>query len=491
MKRLIIFLFLSTALSWMTSAKQVEERNAGKVAGNFFASRIDRNQFKTLPSPVLVYTASQKQAEKSNALPAFYIFNFSTPPGFVIVAADDAISPILAYSRESSFNTIEIPSNLAWWLEGYEMQITEVAAKDLKPAPAIKAEWEDLLADAPSASLKSADADDFLVKLLWHQNMPYNDDCPVVNVYEDRAPTGCVATAMAMIMKYHNYPAKGTGSNSYKSQYDTLTADFGNTTYPWDKMPDSLVSSSTTAEIEAVALLMYHCGVSFNINYGEKATSGRAAANKNSPDDICAENALKKYFGYDPNLRSVDRSDSTYEAWIKLLKTEIDAKRPILYSGMKYEKISPTKIDTSGHSFICDGYNSSNFFHFNWGWGPDDDNGFYKIDTSLKFPEEMDAIIGIQKNPLGVDDKEVNGMLIVYPNPSSGIVYLSNRSDKELIADLTVRNMLGRTVYSQQAASLGTDPYSIDLSGLDPGIYIVTLRDSMNQQSNIKLSIAR
>jgi len=473
MNRLIIFLFLSTALSWPAGAKQVEENTARTVAGNFFASRIDRNQFKTLPSPVLVYTAGQKQAEKSDGRPAFYIFNFLAPPGFVIVAADDAISPILAYSSESSFNAKDIPANLSWWLEAYEMQITEVAAKDLKPAPAVKSEWDVLLADASSASLKSADADDFLVKLLWQQNMPYNDDCPVVNVNEDRAPTGCVATAMAMIMKYHNHPAKGTGSHSYESQYGTLTADFGNTTYPWDKMPDSLVSSSTTDEIEAVALLMYHCGVSFDINYGEKETSGRAAARGHDRKDTCAENALKDYFGYDPKLRSVDRSDSTYEAWIKLLKDEIDAKRPVFYSGMKYEKISPTKIDTSGHSFICDGYNSSNFFHFNWGWGPGDDNGFYKIDTSLKFPEQMDAIIGIQKNPLGVDDKEVNGMLMAYPNPAIDEIFLQTTGGDIHISECILSAADGRHVL-EMVPYKQNKTYRIPVTSLPVGLYFIT-----------------
>ena len=486
MKRFFILFFISTGLSLLTFAKQVEENTARTVAGNFFASRIDRNKFTTLPVPSLVYTASQKQADKSNARPAFYIFNFSTPPGFVIVAADDAVSPILAYSRESSFNAKHIPANLSWWLEGYEMQITEVAAKDLKAAPAIKAEWEGLLTDALPASLKSADADDYLVKLYWNQSSHYNDLCPVVDGKKERAATGCVATAMAMIMKYHNCPAHGTGTHSYLSKYGILTADFGNTNYQWNSMPNSLETDSTSAEISAVATLMYHCGVSFDIHYDSSETSGRAAARNHDPNDTCAENALKKYFGYDPMLRSVDRSDSTYEYWIKILKDEIDAKRPVFYSGSKY-----TKKDTSGHSFICDGYNSSNYFHFNWGWGMNQGNAFYKIDTSLKFPDAMDAIIGIQKNPLGVDDKEMAGMLMVYPNPSAGIVYLRDPGAEGTNSEIAVSKLIGRTVFHEAGAILFSGTHSIDLSGLAPGIYIVTVSDNKNKQRNIKVSIAR
>jgi len=109
-----------------------------------------------------------------------------------------------------------------------------------------------------------------------------------------------------------------------------------------------------------------------------------------------------------------------------------------------------------------------------WGWG--------KVDAQKSVLEASKTV--------GTEESDASSTLIAYPNPSTGIVYLANRSDKGLIADITVRNMLGRTVYRQQAASVGTDPYRIDLSGLAPGIYIVTLRDNKNQQSNIKLSIA-
>jgi len=486
MKRLFILFFLSTAISLLTFAKQVEESTARKISGNFFASRVDRNQFTTRPVPVLVYMASQKQAEKSDARPAFYIFSFAAPKGFVIVAADDAVSPILAYSLESSFNAKDIPVNLAWWLEGYQMQITDAAAKGLKAAPAIKTEWDVLLSDVSNTSLKSADADDFLVKLYWNQNPHYNDLCPIVNSKKERSPTGCVATAMAMIMKYHNYPLKGTGTHSYMSKYGLLTVDFGNTTYQWNNMPNSLETDSTSAEISAVATLMYHCGVSFDIHYDSSETSGRAAARNNNPNDTCAENALKKYFGYDPNLHSVDRSDYTYENWIKILKDEIDAKRPVFYSGSKY-----TKKDTSGHSFICDGYNSSNLFHFNWGWGMNRGNGFFKIDTSLYFPDAMDAIIGIQKNPEGVDKKEMAGMLMAYPNPGRGIVEirLEKGSGKDL-QKTTITNMQGRNVYESYAKA-ENDRMSVDLSAKPQGNYIITLYYKSGEKVSCSLLITK
>ena len=124
MKKLYLLILLMTSISWMSSAKQVEMSTAQTVAGNFFANHIDRNQFTILPASTLVYSAGLNQAgqaEKPNTLAAFYVFNFSTPHGFVIVSGNDAVSPILAYSTESSFETEHIPANLSWWLKGYEI----------------------------------------------------------------------------------------------------------------------------------------------------------------------------------------------------------------------------------------------------------------------------------------------------------------------------------------------------------------------------------
>ena len=483
MKKLYLLILLMTSITWMSSAKQVEENMARTVAGNFFANHIDRNQFPTVPASTMVYSAGFKQAgqaEKPNTLAAFYVFNFSTPHGFVIVSGNDAVSPILAYSTESSFETEHIPANLSWWLKGYELQMAEVTEQDFNATPEIKAEWEVLLSDAgtSSASLKTAKADSFLVKLKWDQSPYYNDKCPYDSVKKLRTQTGCVATAMAMIMKYHNNPVKGTGEHSYKHKtYGILTADFKNTTYQWNNMPDSLLGPN-----DAVAILMYHCGVSFDINYGTRETSGRALARNHDPNDTCSENALKKYFGYDPNLRGVDSADYSPADWIKMLKDEIDALRPVMYGGQDTSKTNP-----GGHSFLCDGYNNNNQFHFNWGWGGKF-NGYYKIDDKEYYPRAQEAIIGIRKNSQGIGDQNLpdnEETISAYPNPFSSETTLK---PGKILKDacLTVYNAWGQPI--KQINNISGQTVTFYRDNLPCGIYFLRLTQD-NQSFSGKLII--
>ena len=170
--------------------------------------------------------------------------------------------------------------------------------------------------------------------------------CPVDDLGEcSHAATGCTATAMAMIMKYWNYPQFGVGSHSYESQwYGTLTANFGETEYVWADMPDIV-----TEENPAVATLMYHCGVSVDMGY-TGTTSGAAI----SPA------AFFNYFRYSHNAVLDHQNNYTWTEWIALLENEIDNGRPVLYAGWE-------EMLLMGHSFVCDGYDASDYLHFNWG----------------------------------------------------------------------------------------------------------------------------
>ena len=164
--------------------------------------------------------------------------------------------------------------------------------------------------------------------------------------------TGCTITAMAQIMKYWNYPTKGTGSHSYSHPtYGNLSADFGSTTYQWSQMPNSVTSQN-----DAVATLMYHCGVSLETDYGPSASGAF------DPRD-----ALVQYFNYSSNAMLVNRGGFTNSDWIRMLKTELDLRHPIWYTGSGF----------FGHSFICDGYQDADYFHFNWGWSGTSDGYFY------------------------------------------------------------------------------------------------------------------
>ena len=192
-----------------------------------------------------------------------------------------------------------------------------------------------------------------LLVTTWDQIAPYNALCPSdPNARPDcngRVLTGCVATAMAQIMKYHEHPPQGVGSHSYThSTYGTLSANFGDATYQWSNMPPALTAESSSD----VATLMYHCGVAVEMDYGAEGSS----PTKDVP------NALSTYFGYDQSIKHIYQSNYKSDDWYTILRTELDAGRPIYYSG-------DNGVD--GHAWVCDGYNSENHFHFNWGWGGD------------------------------------------------------------------------------------------------------------------------
>jgi hypothetical protein len=189
----------------------------------------------------------------------------------------------------------------------------------------------------------------------------------------------CVAVAMGQIMHYWKYPATGWGSHSYANAGVTLSADFGSTTYDWDHMPDSLTDDSSDAEIEAVATLLYHCGVAVEMEY---STNGSGASSNNVPD------AMKRYFNYSKRIHREKKTNYTNDEWLSMLKGSLDLQRPVLYSGYG---------DAGGHAFVCDGYDDNNLLHFNWGWSVA--NGYFALSNlnpiGYEFNENNFAVFDI------------------------------------------------------------------------------------------------
>ena len=199
--------------------------------------------------------------------PSFHVFN-GTSGGFVIVSACDLTSPILGYSESGSFNTGNIPDGLAYFLDGYGQSV-DFAEESLKGADFVIAqEWSNLELCGKTQTAKPAFVQP-LIATHWDQDCYYNACCPK----DDAGPcgnvyAGCVATSMAQMMKYWNYPEHGTGSHSYDSYaYGILSADFGATTYYWDEMPESLHDNELY-----VSTLIFHCGVSVDMYYGAMAS---------------------------------------------------------------------------------------------------------------------------------------------------------------------------------------------------------------------------
>jgi hypothetical protein len=289
----------------------------------------------------------------TNGTATAYVFNFNS--GFVIVAADDCSSPILGYSDHGQFDYETAPDGLRFMLDELSHGIETVVQQGGNVSSDIVCRWKNLETYGVLHPDRGAPVVGPLVPLKWNQDAPYNMYAP------GGCPTGCVATAMAQLMKYWEWPVTGTGEHSYYAMgYGEQYANFGATTYAWDKMLN-YYGNATQEEKEAVATLMYHCGVSVNMMY---APDGSGAFSDDVPT------AISTYFSYSEHAEHISKSGHTYDEWIALLKSNIDQHIPLYYSGQ-----SPD----GGHAFVCDGYDVDDLFYFNWGWGGAS-NGYFLID---------------------------------------------------------------------------------------------------------------
>lgn len=322
----------------------------------------------------------------------FYIFNNEIGKGFVIVSADDCVTPILGYSYDNNFVVENMPDNVKGWMDGYAEQIRYAVNARLTATDEIREEWR-CLQECKHLPIKSERAVNPLITTHWAQNPYYNDKCPFDYNHYQRTLTGCGATAMAQIMKYWSYPEHGVGFNSYTPtshpEYGTQYANFSETFYQWNSMPTELTSSN-----DAVSTLMYHCGVAVNMDYGLGYPYG-SGSNSYLSGENSIENAFKTYFDYKSTIDCLRRSEYTDSQWINMLKNEINNGRPVLYRGADYS-------NTGGHFFIFDGYNNSNAFHINWGWGSQYDGDYFFIDNLYNggndFSYHQYALIGIEPN---------------------------------------------------------------------------------------------
>lgn len=321
-----------------------------------------------------VFTAMTPQGE-----PGAYVFNNKDGNGYRILAADDAAFTVLGYSDTGMIDPENMPPQLKWWLEETARQIGYNISRGLSASTSAPTGAE-MRAISPLCTTK------------WNQDGPYNNDAPKIS---NRATyTGCVATSMAQVMKYFNYPEKGEGTNSYSWSRGgkTLTMDFGEKEFEWDKMIDVYRGSGyTAAEAAAVAYLMKACGYSVDMNYGTEASGTQGV--------LIAE-ALVKYFKYDVNCYPAYRMGYSPSQWNQMVYDNIANCGPVIFNGHPY--------NDGGHSFICDGYDGHGYYHFNWGWGGTSD-GYYLLETmnpeeqgiggagSTGFVYGLNGIFGIQK----------------------------------------------------------------------------------------------
>lgn len=349
MKKLLLSFFL-IALTNSLLAEPIDSLIAKDVATNYIQSHLG---ISSVDLQLVNLKTSNNQRYSASEPSLLYAFKFKNSDGFIFLSGDDHATPILGYSLESSFDHNNLPPSLRKWLEGYKKQLREIQFSNIEPTQEIEQLWKDLKQNKIEGQTRSSRSVSPLISTKWDQSPYVNELCPGGSV------TGCVATAMAQIMKYWDYPQQGSGFHSYfEDDYGMLSVNFGAATYDWVSMPDYV-----NAPNNAVATLMFHCGVSVDMNYSPQS-SGAAGAIKVAP-------SLKTYFNYDASTSIASRVNYADAQWLNLLKNELDAGRPLYYEGFG---------GGSGHAFICDGYDNNNFFHFNWGWGGISD-GYFTVNA--------------------------------------------------------------------------------------------------------------
>ena len=339
-------LFLTMTLALFVSqliASPVDVNTARQLGLKY----VQGNATRQVAELDLVYTQTTE-----SGINALYVFNFEG--GYMIMSADDVALPILAFGEEGCFDANNIPDGLAYYLRHYARQIEYAVNNNMTATPEIAEQWEQIRRYGVIEDERGTRGDVApLIATNWNQDSPFNAYCPTGQGGPGgHAYAGCVATAMSMVMKKWNWPDHGQGTHSYTpSGYATQTVDFENTYYQWNNMPNNVNNSN----YQAVALLMYHCGVSVDMQYGP-GSSG--AYSFNVPD------ALINYFRYTDHTTRLERDLYSKYEWEELLIANLREGFPLYYSGSD---------DTGGHAFVCCGFRESDRkFYFNWGW-----SGFY------------------------------------------------------------------------------------------------------------------
>ena len=319
-----------------------------------------------------------------------FVFNTTDGKGFVIVSGDERTEEILGYAEEGRFDERRLSETMRTWLKNYISQIDGLRKGQLKTSP-MQVTFHKVVNKLVTSSWDQGEASE--------SGDAYNQQCPTIS--KIHCMTGCVATAMAQVMRYHQWPeGYTTDIPGFKSNDDLGNLPkLSKVKFDWKNMVDRYDEGQTNSQCNAVAQLMKYCGYSIKMDYGTDASSAYT-------NDVAM--ALRTYFGYDINARYVKRTDYSVEGWDNLIYKEISNGRPVVYSGSN---------PGGGHAFVCDGYDGKGFYHINWGWGGYC-NGFFKLSilnpkgggtgsssSNNGYSDEQGAIVGIQKPTTVTDDK--------------------------------------------------------------------------------------
>lgn len=415
-----LFLFVMLLMSASIMAQKLSEQEARQKAMTFLAKG---NRAKGFPK-----AAASKLHTVKGDMTGLYAFNVDGG-GFVIASGDSRTLPILGYSDHGSLDFNTMSDNLRFWLSSYETAIKELGDAD------------DLGDQSEPVSVRPAVEP--LITSKWYQKFPYNLLCPMFDGTlkpewdGKRGATGCTATAMAMLMKFHEWPkteCKAIPAYSYKYSYNGVTDTIHYDALPpvafdWDNMLDTYSENpSSTADSEAsqyaVAQLMQYCAHALRTKFSPNGSGAQS---------LFIQRALIEYFNYDKNMRYVNRSFYGIDEWEDMIYAELAEGRPVYYGGY---------TDDGGHSFVCDGYDGNGLFHINWGWGGDDD-GYFLLSvlnpynntstgaskSRLGFCIYQDAILGLVPATLGTSGSGMEPYFCMMDD----IIYIKEKDQLKIV----------------------------------------------------------
>ena len=345
----IVVLLLGITLS---QAAPIHRDDAQRMAQSFVSANFDVSRQSA--DLTLVKTSYSDRGEA-----CYYIFNVDRN-GFVILAGTDVVRPLIGYSDKAPFNPDDMAPALAEYLEYVRLTISEALSENRQPDAATTTAWYRLERQGKVVTRFPGKRAVHLVQTKWNQNYPYNYYCPAASSGSGgHTYAGCVACAAAQVMKYWNYPQQGIDEYCYHhSSYGWLCANFGETIYDWENMPNTINSGSPMAQISAVATLQYHVAVAMDMNF---SPSGSGAYTNDLID------RMPRYFGYTDKMTAYYRDDYTHDEYVTLLSNSFDMGWPIVHAG-------------GGHAYVFDGYDEYGMIHMNWGWGGSGD-GWFDVDA--------------------------------------------------------------------------------------------------------------
>ena len=375
MKKILLSV-LSLLAGYGAYAEQVPADRAMKVA-SCFSESIQGSAFRSAPALRLVYEAKD-ELRATGEETRFYVFNRGEADGFVIVSGDDRALPVLGYATSGSFSYDEAPANMKAWLDGYADEIA-FATRNIEEAAAdTRSAWDALLSGSAPANTRAA-----------------------VMLNRQRAKTGCVATAMAEVMRYHQHPANGSGSMTTDGG---VSADF-NVAFDWSNMLEDYTGAYTAEQASQAAQLSFLCGVSCNMAYGLHESSAQQAL---------IVNALPTFFFYDKGILRGKKDNYTAEEWNSIIANELASGRPVVYGG---------EGSDGGHTFLLDG-SDGEMYHVNWGWNGQD-NGYFRLSAltpgDVSYTSNQEMVYNIKPDEGGENAKRVRLCVTGYSSMREGL----------------------------------------------------------------------